>query len=471
MARRMLDERLDAWALIERARLAFFLDDDLISTKSLASAAYNQQGATSGQRALADLILKCAAASSGQSVDSIADIRCLASIKASMISEVIYYAAYVAYFTGDMKAAEYWIGLHTPEEPEWSARYLVFQGLVAAAREDFIAQATFTAQALELLDAKTPDATYLISNAARMLAILSRDVACVNAVDRLRALLKRIGDDDGFTGSRFHVVRSLAWSHVLAGDYVEAMQFVHEALRDARGQIQHLYACLDHAAISVFANEQSSAAGKAAYESARRLVNLVHWESIVTDDLAALPLAAQVAAEFGASEDAMLYCDLAERGKGRIASRLTMAHDGRYDALVSEATALAYAGHDRRKSVEAAANAFETYKRIGFEWRAARMAILLYQTTHIDKWKARACSHLRAYPDAPFQRLLERPRGLTKRQEDVLRLVRLGYDDGRIASELGISYKTVRIHLGRLFRWYEVRSRSALMAKAAQASR
>lgn len=135
--------------------------------------------------------------------------------------------------------------------------------------------------------------------------------------------------------------------------------------------------------------------------------------------------------------------------------------------MVDEATALAYADSNRKFSVECATRAYESYERMGFAWRAARMAILLLQTTQAPKWREAAENNLQWYPQSPFHRLLERPRTLTKREEDVLRLLRLGYDDYQIAESLGIAYKTVRIHVGRIFRWYGVRSRSALMAKAA----
>lgn len=238
-------------------------------------------------------------------------------------------------------------------------------------------------------------------------------------------------------------------------------------MTEANSDIERLYAHLDHASIAVFAHEQSGSAAYAAFATAKDLMNSIPWNTIVTDDLAALPLAAQVAAEFGATAEARYYCELAAEMRGRTGSRFAMAHDGRYEAFLNEAVALAYADVDRRRAMATAADAYETYKRIGFAWRAARMAIFLYQMTRSLKWKERALAHLEAYPKSPFHRLLERPRALTKRQGDVLELVRLGFDDDRIAHELGISYKTVRIHVGRLFHWYGVRNRSALMAKAA----
>lgn len=465
-AREILATREDACALIERARLAFFLDNDHDETLRLAEQVQSAHDASAGQRLLGRILDRLVAAAQEEPIGAVIDAQDLASVEQSMVAEVVYFAAYAAYVAHDLATAEAWLHFHKTDSPEWQARYLVLGGTIAAANERLLTQAELTSEALDILESRAPDHIVLIANAARHLAVLARDVPRVDAIDRLERILKRIGDDDGFTGSRFHVVRSLGWSHAVRGDYETAMRFVLRSTFEATNDIERLYAHLDHAATAVFAHEQAGSAARAAFAIARDLMNSIPWNTVVTDDLVALPLAAQVAAEFGAAAEAKRYCELAAQMRGHIIARLPLAHDGRYEAFLNEAVSLAYADADRRRAMAAAADAYETYKHIGFAWRAARMAILLYQLTRNPKWKARALAHLEAYPKSPFHRLLERPRALTKRQEDVLELVRLGFDDDRIAYELGISYKTVRIHVGRLFHWYGVKNRSALMAKA-----
>jgi len=469
-ARSLLAEHDDPASLIERARLAFFLDNDLQESHRLSLLAAESDDATIAQKLLARIFLRCVDASLGIYCGPAIDLADLAGIDSSLIAELIYYAAYASYFAEDFTTAETWITSHNPTASEWCARYLILRGLIAGTRGDFAVQATLTLQALDVLETSLPDATYLIANASRLIAMINRDIADEAIAARLQSVLGSIGNDDGFTGSRFHIVRSLAWTHALRGLYSDSMGFVLQALGEAENDFQRLYAYLDHAAVAVFAGEQRSSTALAAYKAARQLLDSIPWGSITSDDIVALPLAAQIASEFGAADDARRYCELALASRGQIAARLSMAHDGRYDAFVQEAVALSYPGADRKRAIAAAADAYETYKRIGFEWRAARMAILLLQLTHVETWRARAKTHLTSYPDGPFHRLLDRPRTLTKRQEDVLRLIRLGMNDSSIARELGISSKTVRIHLGHLFRFYAVKSRSALMAKAASAS-
>ena len=466
-ARTLLAGQNEPRAVLERARLAFFLDNDLDTCEELSRRVLSTNDASNEQCLLARVFLGCVRASRGESIGPVLDAGDLRAIDPPALSEIIYYSAYASYFAREFERAQSTLEFHWPEQAEWQARYLVMRGLLFAARERFSDQARLTAEALDLLLRKAPDHAYLIANAARLLAVLVRDVPCVDGLERLERVYRVLGDDDGFTGSRFHVARSLGWARALRGEYRQAMGLVMRAMTDASSQIQRLYAHLDHVSIAVFAHEQASAAAHASFEIAHEIVASIDWANVVTDDLAALPLAAQAFAEMGAVEEARTYCNIARSRQGAIVRRLAMAHDGRYAAMVDEASALAYADADRKFALECATRAYHAYDRMGFAWRAARMAILLLQTTHASKWRESAEMQLQAYPESPFHRLLERPRTLTKREEDVLRLLRLGYDDYQIAESLGIAYKTVRIHVGRVFRWYGVRSRSALMAKAA----
>lgn len=57
---------------------------------------------------------------------------------------------------------------------------------------------------------------------------------------------------------------------------------------------------------------------------------------------------------------------------------------------------------------------------------------------------------------------------LTEREREVLRLVARGYDNRQIASELGISPRTVKNHVNALYEKVDVHSRAALVAWAWQ---
>ena len=54
---------------------------------------------------------------------------------------------------------------------------------------------------------------------------------------------------------------------------------------------------------------------------------------------------------------------------------------------------------------------------------------------------------------------------LTEREQEVLELLNRGWPDKRIASQLGISVKTVEKHVGAVLRKLDVRSRTELLAE------
>jgi DNA-binding NarL/FixJ family response regulator len=63
------------------------------------------------------------------------------------------------------------------------------------------------------------------------------------------------------------------------------------------------------------------------------------------------------------------------------------------------------------------------------------------------------------------------PHGFTARQQEIMALIASGLSDKQIAACLGLSPRTVRTHLERLFRNHELHSRTAAVAKWLQQSR
>jgi DNA-binding CsgD family transcriptional regulator len=61
--------------------------------------------------------------------------------------------------------------------------------------------------------------------------------------------------------------------------------------------------------------------------------------------------------------------------------------------------------------------------------------------------------------------LEQSPRGLTRREGEVVLLVGTGKSNGEIAQQLGLSVGTVKIHLHSIFRKTGARSRYELIAQ------
>jgi hypothetical protein len=411
-ARQILGELTEPWALIERARLSLYLDNDS-GASAMLSARVRSSDATPGQLLLARALGACADANRGRASASF-DVADFAAVEPSLVPEIVYYIASSSYFEHDLATAEKWLDSHSPADPAWNARYLIFRGLLAGAREDFATRARLTNAALDILERDAPDHLYLIANASRLLAALVLEVPFPEGVARLERTYSRLAGDDKFImRSRFNILRALGWSKALHGNYLDATHLIIQATEEARDKMERLYVYLDHASIAVFTHEGTGCTAQAVFAMAKEIADNISWSEIITDELEALPLAAQVSAEFGAMKDARRYCEIAISRRHGITRRLAMAHDSRFQAMIDEATALSFADIDPKRATAAAADAYETYSRIGFAWRAARMAILLLQMTRLPKWRQRAESHLESYPNSPFHRLLTKRRRLT----------------------------------------------------------
>ena len=467
-ARELLKDRNDAPALIQRAQLALH-ENDLRTARCLAGEA-NRVAACTEDHLLAIAVLDCVLASMGERGSQPISARDVTAVSPEAADLITYFLGCAAYLRSDPNSAESRFISRAPTSVTMRARYMIARGWVCAAQEHFDRQVALTLGALDLLTCEAPDEYYLIGNAAQALAILSRDLPPADLQERLEALSAGLLTDE--IGVRFHVLRALAWARALHGDYEEASMFIARAMTGASSKLERLYACLDQASLAIFCGEQFSNLARSIAHLADQYARSINWELIAMDDIVALPLTAQVLAEFGITESARRYCALAERLQGNIGRRFALAHGVRFQAFLDEAYALTLANDSPGDAVVHALRGYTTFARIGFQWRAARMALLLYQIGRKSRWRTRAEQHLERYPRSPFHRVLSPGvgvRGLTQRQQQVLRLACHGFAVQRIATELRISPNTVRVHLGNLHWIYGVRNRAELIAKLASA--
>ncbi|HKE37464.1 MAG TPA: helix-turn-helix transcriptional regulator, partial [Candidatus Baltobacteraceae bacterium] len=225
------------------------------------------------------------------------------------------------------------------------------------------------------------------------------------------------------------------------------------------------------ATIAVFANERISA--QTEFETAAEIIATTDWERVHDETIALLPYAAQVAAELGHAGRAAEFYREGVRLQNHIDANYALAHDERFGAFLGEAAAFAFFDSQRKRAIREGTNAYETFARIGYAWRAGRLGALLYAATQDAAWYARAQQWIGYYPNGPLQRLLpgksprrKNIRPLSPRQREVFRLMRQGKTGAEIATQLGISTLTVRNHEQAVMRYYKVHRRYDLLQVA-----
>ena len=121
--------------------------------------------------------------------------------------------------------------------------------------------------------------------------------------------------------------------------------------------------------------------------------------------------------------------------------------------------------------------AYSEFEAMGFEWRAARAALLLYESGLGAEWLERAKTAARNYPRSfvadkiarAFQSNKDEYLGkITPRAREVFTLLCCGKSTDEIACSLGSSPGTVRVHIANIHRAFGVSTRSQLLVKAKQ---
>ena len=456
-----LASQSDAKSLIYRARLAFFSGDFDEAARTSARAA-ELSGDDRSTRLLAEALRSCALVALGRPSQQLRAVDVNAGLRdASLIG---YYAATAAYWRRDYDAARDWLGFFPPKLPELRARYLVLQGLVAAACGQMKSQLKFTESALDLLEADAPKETYLIAFCAHIIALLLRELAQRGALGRLERLEKRLAWAAGLESMHFQVLRTIGWSYALNSEFVPALTHISRAAMLLNDSVSRIYSHLDRATVSIFALERTGA--QADFTTAHGPAKSIDWKSMRTEGIAVLPLAAATAAELQLTREARSLLALAESTAGQMAPFWALAHGPRMRGFIAESQALTDAGHNHKAAIDGARRAFAIFDDIGYQWRAGRMATLLLTLTGEKTWRAEAERALAGYSRSPYaSALVEQTRsGLTVRQQEVLRLTLEGKSGAEIAEELEISIYTVYNHQAEIKRVKGARTVTALVA-------
>jgi DNA-binding CsgD family transcriptional regulator len=447
--------------LLERARIHMhfgeYSEAEVLAARVIASPA-------AASRPLALAIANAARA--GQGLDDRDPID-LADLQGDDLSTSLYYVAMAAYFRNEFRAVDTWLGAHAPSQPAMRARYLMLRGFAAAGRGDMATQLELSDAAVRLLRSAAPEETYLLANGAYLTSLLLRELPC-EGYEYLADLERELPWPEDLRAWHFQLLRTLGWKLALQGSFLEAMRYVLRAALEAQDPIRRAYALLDRATIAIFANERLSAHTE--FGSALEIIEGADWEHVRDETIALLPYAAQVAAELEDQGAARKLYEKAVRFQKQIDSRWALAHDERFGSFLHEAAAFAFFDGERKRAIREAENAYEIFARIGYAWRAGRLAALLYSATHDAQWYARAEQWFSYYPNGPLQRLLpgksarrKTVRPLSPRQREVFRLMRQGKTGAEIAAQLGISTLTVRNHEQAVMRYYRVHRRYDLL--------
>jgi len=446
-----------AAALLDRACQAWN-ENDLEQVRELADLATG--GAQrDDERFLWEALLSCVDAARG--IESAAVLRPedLLRIDSVARAEISHYAALAAYLRRDYHRASWWLARSPSPTLALQARRLLLEADVAAGRDDVATCATSLLAALELLASEGQVQRRILVQAVQRLSLLSSDIP----IDTNPGSPSGLPGTDSRLGESCSALRIAGWTKALRGEQPAAFTFFAREELCARTPLERLTAYLDRTTLMLFGNLREPCSAAATVALIEEYVRVIPWAD--ADDLPTLAQAAAILAEFGCVDSALHCCAIVEQAAQALSPRCAAAHGTRLEGFAAEARALALRHRDTGKAAECAARAYAIFARLGFAWRAARMAMVLYQINHAHRWQQRALHHLSCYPPTVFPRFLSSS-VLTQREREILDLVRAGHTVADIGDKLDIGESTVRTHVRNLYRKFQATNHAQLLAKS-----
>ncbi|HEV3090042.1 MAG TPA: LuxR C-terminal-related transcriptional regulator [Candidatus Cybelea sp.] len=310
-------------------------------------------------------------------------------------------------------------------------------------------------------------------HAVQNLALLGRELAYDEAIDLARASV----DEDvewppDFAAQRFQALKAVGWSCALRGDLLGCFRYLRAAESAAPSAGFEAVVLADRAYFARIVGERNWATNELA--KAEMIADGIEWNELNGEERLGLLLLAEAMAEYNL-EKAHFY--LARyKGLDRIRSPLHLfAFDKRCDAFAAYCEGLLKLRSGEAGAEEALRDAWVTFDRTGYDWRAGRTALKLYEATKKDRWRHLAEDKLERFPrswlatEIARQEIEARPVvKLPPMQRKVLDMLCQKMSTAEIAQDLQLSQHTIRNHLKAVFKAYGVNNRASLVAEIAQ---
>jgi len=362
---------------------------------------------------------------------------------------------------------------------------LVLRGALYAARERFENQASTLLEAIRVAVSRENTNVFPLGHAVSQLCILSRELPNQSIRNIAFEQVDKVPWTEDLAEPRFISVKAVGWRRALEGDYFNAFRYLKQAAACAHTVPWRVMAGCDRAYLAASLGEARWSEQE--LQEAAELAETVEWRATDGEERVALLLLAELyAPQDGAL--ALSYVARFQETGDRFNALLSFNADRRVEAMV--AYSLGYVRQhlgDNEEADELYRKAFTIYDAIGYDWRAARAAIGLFQVSNDRSWLGVAGKKLKPYPLSWLATRLNaltvphhsRPipaietdarrraaRELTPAQQEVYELLLSGAPTRDIAKQLGRSEFTVRNHIKAIFKKLKVNSRAMLLSTA-----
>jgi len=352
------------------------------------------------------------------------------------------------------------------------AQAAIAEWFVLAQERRYVEQAQVLESLLSSMDPKAGDDEETRLYAVWNLAILARELYLPDSLPLLERHIDAVPWPDDYEQQHFEALKALGWCHALRGDYFNAFRRLKASQQVCKDRARLAIAHLDRAYLARCNNEMLWHRQELA--EAEDLARTIDWKREQGEERVALLLLAQL---FAPIDRAKASYYIAQYDELPPLSRPLQhfSHDGRLDALANYSRAIVDLALGSKKTAIALLKRTEkTYEDIGYDWRAGRCALRLYEITGDAKHLRRAGERLRHYMNSWLGEELQsagtrsQAVNLPMMQRKVFDYICQGLSNAEIAEQMERSEFTVRNHVKALLKRFGVSSRSALIAEAAR---
>jgi DNA-binding NarL/FixJ family response regulator len=388
--------------------------------------------------------------------------------------EIDYTCALSDWSAGDFTQAQERLRSASPTNNEQTANAKILMSWAYAAQERFSEQAQLLEDAVVLLRAEPRVDVGLIARAAFALSSTARECFLPRVLSTLSTVIQDTKWTPDIALDHFQTLRLSAWAYALQGKYIRGIHQLQEARDIAPSPYFDVLSRFDGAWVSRIAGEQYSSTAQAA--RAFEVASSLNWESVQGEECTALLVGAELLASTSCARASQLLA-IFEQVRNNVSPALLLRRDRRLRALESFARAVVAMHEADMNGVRHFAKAaYDIYASMGFEWRAARAALLSYRSGAGEEWLDKAMQHIADYPRSFIAQEIEPLHGarsneqlrlLTARQREVCVYLMRGASIDEVAAALHCSRNTIRIHVGVIYRHFRARNRAEFMSKAA----
>lgn len=349
------------------------------------------------------------------------------------------------------------------------ARYL--ESSIFACEGRYRKQADVLLDLLRKMELQSGDAIEIRARATQTLGALAREMHVPGALAAVDAQLAGTPWPEDFAVQRFRALEAVGWCHALIGDYFNAFRYLKRSGEQAVGEPWRTVAACDRAYLARCNGEPLWSQQELA--EAEDYASQIDWPATRDEERLGLLLLAELFVPVDTSKAAFYLAQYDELNESK-SRRLHLRDDARPVAFANYSRGLVHlAIGKRRLGIESLRKSLETFAKCGYDWRAGRSALRLFEAMRDESYLETAKEKLRHYMGSWLGKELrvlsdQRHAKLPPMQRRVFEAMCRGLSSKAIAKELGRSEFTVRNHIKLVFKTFGVNSRSQLLAEAAR---